>query len=563
MWPWRTRREDDAADRDQNQADHALKADRQRRGDRSRPGRPSEQAAASPVRRPQTWRAHPAALLARRRPPPALSCSSTPPGNSATRAARAATRRSGRKDPSSSGISLDATSTPRPLRRRVRAGARRSRPWRRRRRRASARRAAAGAARRELPWRARPSAGCRRRACRPRCAARGGRMSNVVIDRRGAAVVLARRDMKPKGEMRRSTDMTRLRPTLSRSMRPLPRRSSVTKARPARRARRDRGQPARARRRPRRRPASARAAGRAIERGQQLGAPGAHHAGEADDLAGVHAQRDVARRLPAGAVRACGESARDRGAAAGGRTSRRARGIEFVERPADQQAHELAPAARWRGSRRRPPVAQHRHAVGDARHFFQAVRDIDDADAALGACVAHHLEQPLGLRRGQRRGRLVHHQNARGVGQRLDDRHHLPLADRQIARPAVDVDVDADRREPGARLLAHRALGRGAPARIDLAPEEQVGGDVEARNEVEFLEDRGDAARPAPRADRRSAPAAPSIVHLAVVRRDARRRECSSASILPAPFSPSSACTSPPSGRNRRRATPARRRSAF
>jgi hypothetical protein len=40
----------------------------------------------------------------------------------------------------------------------------------------------------------------------------------------------------PLGEMRRRTDMTRLRPTLMRSISPLPRRSSVTKAMPALRA---------------------------------------------------------------------------------------------------------------------------------------------------------------------------------------------------------------------------------------------------------------------------------------------------------------------------------------
>src|SRR6202166_3130707 len=66
------------------------------------------------------------------------------------------------------------------------------------------------------------------------------------------------------------------------------------------------------------------------------------------------------------------------------------------------------------------------------------------------------------------------------------------MADRQILDLAADVDVDVDRRKPGARLLAHRALVEAAGAH-DLTPEEQVGGDAQARNEVQLLIDRGDA----------------------------------------------------------------------
>ena len=100
-------------------------------------------------------------------------------------------------------------------------------------------------------------------------------------------------------------------------------------------------------------------------------------------------------------------------------------------------------------------VAQHRHPVGDARDFLEPVRDIDDSDASPGD-LAHHGEEPLDLRRGQRRGRLVHHQNARGVGERLGDGDDLPPANRQFADGLIDVDLDADGLEAGARLAAHR-----------------------------------------------------------------------------------------------------------
>src|SRR6185503_12570083 len=41
---------------------------------------------------------------------------------------------------------------------------------------------------------------------------------------------------------------------------------------------------------------------RAIERREQLGPSRSHDAGKADDLAGSHIQRDLARRTPAGPV---------------------------------------------------------------------------------------------------------------------------------------------------------------------------------------------------------------------------------------------------------------------
>ena len=214
--------------------------------------------------------------------------------------------------------------------------------------------------------------------------------------------------------------------------------------------------------------------------------------GKADDFARAHFERNVDRLLPAGArvfwpetgVLEAQHRATELAAAAG---------VELVERPADEQAHEF----RLRGARGRNSgdltVAQHRHPVGHARDFLEPVRNIDDADAAPGD-LAHHGEEALDLRSRQRRGRLVHHQDARGVGQRLGDGHDLAPADRQFADRLIDVDLDADRLEAGARLAAHRRPVEHAGAG-QLPAEEQVRGDVEARNEVELLKDGGDAGR--------------------------------------------------------------------
>ena len=163
------------------------------------------------------------------------ACSSTPPANSATvRPSRSTTMRSQR--PISSGISLEATRMPSPCAGQLRAAARRSRPWRRRRRRASARRAGGGAGSPRtslasttfcwLPPESAPTAIVG--LARPDV-----ELAERLVDRSASrAPSTSSRTARCAG----CTDMTRLRPTAMRSIRPLPRRSSVTKATPARRA---------------------------------------------------------------------------------------------------------------------------------------------------------------------------------------------------------------------------------------------------------------------------------------------------------------------------------------
>ena len=310
---------------------------------------------------------------------------------------------------------------------------------------------------------------------------RGGRTSKARIAS-FASAFSRRRDMRKPGETRSSTVSTMLRPTVSRMRRPLPRRSSVTSPRPSARAPED-GTGRLAVDLDHARPFSM--ARRAIERGEQFGPAGAHDAGEADDLAGADDEAHVLRRLPAGP--------RGPGAKAGviqpqHRLAERGRalGIELVERAPNEEAHELR-LRRVGGLHARDlPVAHDGDAIGDARHFFEPVRDIDDADAARGD-LAHDDEKPLHFGGGERRRRLVHDEDLRCVGQRLGDGDDLPAPDPKLAHGLVDADVLADDAEPLDRFCAHRRAVE-HPAACKLAPEEQIGGDVEARHEVELLE---------------------------------------------------------------------------
>ncbi len=108
--------------------------------------------------------------------------------------------------------------------------------------------------------------------------------------------------------------------------------------------------------------------------------------------------------------------------------------------------------------------------------------------------LAHQRDKPLDFAGRQRRGGLVENENLRCVGQRLDDRHHLPPPDREIADRRIDIERHAERRQPFARALAHRRAVEHARAG-ELPAQIEIGGDVEARHEVELLEHGGDPRR--------------------------------------------------------------------
>ena len=95
---------------------------------------------------------------------------------------------------------------------------------------------------------------------------------------------------------------------------------------------------------------------------------------------------------------------------------------------------------------------------------------------------------------GQRRGRLVHDQDARVVRERLGDLHALAVADRELADRRAHVEVaDVERGEHLARPLAHPAPVDRAEAALRGVAHEDVFGDRQLGEEQELLVDRRDA----------------------------------------------------------------------
>ncbi|MNT05926.1 hypothetical protein D3C72_1405720 [compost metagenome] len=136
-------------------------------------------------------------------------------------------------------------------------------------------------------------------------------------------------------------------------------------------------------------------------------------------------------------------------------------------------------------------VAQHGDAVGQLIDFRHAVADIDDGHA-FGAQLADQGEQAVGLAGGQRRGGLVHHQDAGLEMHRARNLDQLALCDRQRVHRRVRREV---RPEPCQRGFA-RAGHRGAvdqPVAVQMPAEVDVLGHAQVRRQAQFLVDHRDA----------------------------------------------------------------------
>ena len=226
---------------------------------------------------------------------------------------------------------------------------------------------------------------------------------------------------------------------------------------------------------------------RAVRAGQdagQLGAARAHQPGHADDLAPPQREADVAQHArPRQALRAQDLLSRRRPPP----------GEVVAQLPARHQLHQLrhrdlADAAGGHVA----PVAQHGHAMADARDLLHAVGDVDDGHAPSGEPLDGG-EELRDLAGGQRGGRLVHDDEPGLALQRLRHLHHLLARHAQLLHRRARVDHDAQALQPLARLAVLRAaVDEAQPPR--LAPQRDVLGHREVRDQVQLLVDDADAA---------------------------------------------------------------------
>ena len=236
------------------------------------------------------------------------------------------------------------------------------------------------------------------------------------------------------------------------------------------------------------------------DRLHELGAPRAHEAVDADDLAGANGQVEPVHGICDPGGSADRQPPDDQGGLPFLAVRRRAQVVILADHVADDP-FQIDVRARRMG--RDLAIAQHDRMVGDGQRFFQMVRDIDDRDA-LRLQIADHLEQHRHLRRRQGRGGLVHDQDARIDRQGPRDLDQLLLAQPQVldARQRVNVLFQLLHQRAGLALLLGIVDARRAR---DLAPHEDIVAHVHVRRQGQFLVDDGNAEVPRGdgRADRR------------------------------------------------------------
>ena len=219
---------------------------------------------------------------------------------------------------------------------------------------------------------------------------------------------------------------------------------------------------------------------------RHLGAAGAHQSGEAQDLALAQREADVAD------FRAAAEVLHfEHGLGPGVIRDRR----PFVrQRAADHHGDDLFHRRRLGGHGVDIfAVAHDRHAVGDALQLVHLVRDVDDADA-LRLEPANDREELVDLGVVQRRGRLVHDQHARAVGQRLGDLDHLLAGDGQPRHFRTGIELQMHRGEYFGRVgVELGVVEQHAAELLRLAADEDVLRRGEVGHQVQFLMDDADA----------------------------------------------------------------------
>ena len=228
--------------------------------------------------------------------------------------------------------------------------------------------------------------------------------------------------------------------------------------------------------------------GTAEQRPSELGAAGAHDAGEADDLPATDVEVRALADQPAGHLRVL-----DRPVAhleEGGADVRRVLREPRLEGPTDHPADDavLVDATGTDVQRLdRLAVTDDRDRVGDRGDLVELVGD-HDAGQATGAQAPEQVQQVRRVVLVQCRRRLVEDEQLHVLGERLGDLHELLLAHADVLDHLVGRLVQADARQQVDRA----ATGLGpvdAERALDLVAQEDVLGDRELGDERELLVD--------------------------------------------------------------------------
>ena len=329
----------------------------------------------------------------------------------------------------------------------------------------------------------------------------------------------------PPSSVVRATDIGWTRPCWSRSS------GQVGEAAAERRARRARDEPP-----PVDRELARRRGDRSRRCARDLRPARADEARQADDLAASKLERDVGEDAAAGSPSARSTTSPISASSFGKSAS--------SDRPTISRTISAWGSSAGRPRRDVPPVAKHRDGVRDRRDLLEPVADEDDRNAAL-AQTAHGREEAVDLVRRERRGRLVHDQEAGARRERLRDLEELTVGDAEARERAHRAGMSAPRSSRMPR--ASERIARQSTARDSVwmwRPAKTFSATVRSWKDRRLLVHRHDAepVRGLRVADShqlarrsRSSPSSGCTMPVRIF----------TSVDLPAPFSPTSACTVP------------------
>ena len=245
----------------------------------------------------------------------------------------------------------------------------------------------------------------------------------------------------------------------------------------------------------------------------EFGAARADDAGDAEDLAGMDREADIAEGAGGGAQLLDAQDLARGGWLRLGKQALDAAPDHVAQQHAHRHVGPLMPGNEL-------AVAQHHDPVGDAGDLIQPVADIDERDA-LGLEPRDLREQPVGLAAAERRGWFVEDQQPRVQRQRLRDLHLLLRRDAECAHHAVGRNIEAEAQQLLSRPPAHRHT-IDATAAHRLAAHEHVLGNREIGQQAHLLVDQTDPGLQR-RAGRGGRVGAALEDHAAGVRLDAAR----------------------------------------
>ena len=137
-------------------------------------------------------------------------------------------------------------------------------------------------------------------------------------------------------------------------------------------------------------------------------------------------------------------------------------------------------------------VAQHRDTGRDVQHLSQPVTDKHHRHPTRRQ-GAHHRQQRIGFRLGQRGRRFIHENQLRVRRQRAGDGHQLPLGNGQRVQPDIQIDIDMQQRHHPLRGLSHRPVADHARAIAQQLFKRDVFGNSHFAKQGKVLPNHGNA----------------------------------------------------------------------